>query len=181
MATLHIERQVSGHLLRALPSLHPSKSRHRQRLFPALSTRASELIEGAADARFAPAKARPQLQLELSLSRVGGTAPAATAAVKTKAKAKAKKDFRASAVSGSDAVLLEGELLKRSTGLVKRWQKRYFAVAGHYLKYADSEQAVRKAPKATVDAMFSAIDKDRSNHLSKEEIVDFGSSSLTAT
>jgi hypothetical protein len=35
--------------------------------------------------------------------------------------------------------------------VVKRWQQRYFVVAGHYLKYADSEEAVIASPKATVD------------------------------
>ena len=65
--------------------------------------------------------------------------------------ARAKKGFRASAVSTSAAVLLEGPLLKRSTGVVKRWQPRYFVVAGHYLKYADTEEAVIASPKATVD------------------------------
>jgi hypothetical protein len=64
---------------------------------------------------------------------------------------RAKKGFRASAVSTSAAVLLEGSLMKRSTGVLKRWQQRYFVVAGHYLKYADSEDAVLASPKATVD------------------------------
>ena len=41
--------------------------------------------------------------------------------------------------------------MKRSSGVYKRWQKRFFAVAGHHLKYAKTEEAVRKAPKATVD------------------------------
>jgi acyl transferase domain-containing protein len=49
------------------------------------------------------------------------------------------------------AVLLEGSLMKRSTGTLKRWQKRYFVVGGHYLKYAANEQAARATPKATID------------------------------
>jgi GTPase SAR1 family protein len=62
-----------------------------------------------------------------------------------------KKGIRASAVSTSMAVLLEGVLMKRSTGVLKRWQKRYFVIGGHYLKYADSEDAAHASPKATVD------------------------------
>jgi hypothetical protein len=62
-----------------------------------------------------------------------------------------KKDFRTSAVSASTAVLIEGSLLKRSTGALKRWQKRYFVVGGHYLKYADDEDSAHTKPKATVD------------------------------
>ena len=31
--------------------------------------------------------------------------------------------------------LCEGYLKKMSTGMIKRWQKRYFTLAGHYLKY----------------------------------------------
>jgi hypothetical protein len=64
---------------------------------------------------------------------------------------RAKKGFRTSAISTSAVVLLEGPLLKRSTGVLKRWQQRYFVVAGHYLKYADTKEAVIANPKATVD------------------------------
>jgi hypothetical protein len=62
----------------------------------------------------------------------------------SKVPTRTKNGFRTSAVSVSAVVLLEGPLLKRSTGVVKRWQPRYFVVAGHYayLKYADSEEAV---------------------------------------
>jgi hypothetical protein len=35
--------------------------------------------------------------------------------------------------------------------VLKRWQSRYFVVAGHYLKYAGDEQAVIATPKAAVD------------------------------
>jgi hypothetical protein len=67
---------------------------------------------------------------------------------------KAKRRFRDSAVGVSSAVMLEGctWLLKHSSGTrMRRWQRRYFAVAGHYLKYADNEEKVQAAPKATVD------------------------------
>eukprot|EP00935_MAST-01C_sp_MAST-1C-sp1_P001818 g1818.t1 len=81
------------------------------------------------------------------------TAPSASPLSQTlaKSKSKSKKDFRTSAVSSSDAILMEGPLLKRSSGAYKRWQKRCFAVAGHYLKYANTEEAVRDSPKATID------------------------------
>jgi hypothetical protein len=69
----------------------------------------------------------------------------------SKRPSRTKKGIRASAVSSSMAVLLEGPLMKRSTGTLKRWQKRYFVVGGHYLKYAANEQAARATPKATID------------------------------
>jgi GTPase SAR1 family protein len=66
---------------------------------------------------------------------------------------KTRQNFSASVI-GTDhagAVLIEGSLLKRSSGLVKRWQKRYFAITGNYLKYADTEDAVFTDPKAVID------------------------------
>jgi hypothetical protein len=62
-----------------------------------------------------------------------------------------KERFKSSAMSVSEIVLLEGSLLKRSKGVIKRWQKRYFVVAGNYLKYSDSEVAARDSPRASVD------------------------------
>ena len=42
-------------------------------------------------------------------------------------------------------MLVEGTLEKQSSGLRKRWQKRHFEVAGHYLKYyADASKAELK-------------------------------------
>jgi MOB kinase activator 1 len=35
---------------------------------------------------------------------------------------------------------MEGYLEKLSSGLVKRWQKRYFVMTGHYLNYSENEQ-----------------------------------------
>jgi GTPase SAR1 family protein len=64
---------------------------------------------------------------------------------------RAKRDFRASAVSSVEMVLLEGPLMKLSSGVLKRWQQRYFAIAGHYLKYGASEEDVQTSPKAVVD------------------------------
>jgi hypothetical protein len=74
-----------------------------------------------------------------------GEAPAAKVPTRT------KKGFRASAVSVSEAILGEGKLLKLSTGAFKRWQSRYFVVAGHNLKYASTQETVIASPKATVD------------------------------
>ena len=41
--------------------------------------------------------------------------------------------------------------MKLSSGAFRRWQKRYFVVAGHYLKYGSSKQAAMTEPKATID------------------------------
>jgi hypothetical protein len=44
--------------------------------------------------------------------------------------------------------------MKRSTGgVVKRWQKRYFVVSGHYLTYAANVDAAHATPKATIDLL----------------------------
>eukprot|EP00937_MAST-01D_sp_MAST-1D-sp2_P004266 g4266.t1 len=48
-------------------------------------------------------------------------------------------------------VIMEGWLKKHSTGLIKRWQKRYFTIAGHYMKYYDDETKNEKALKGTID------------------------------
>ena len=37
-------------------------------------------------------------------------------------------------------VLMEGTLSKLSSGVVKRWSKRYFTLRGHYLKYFKDER-----------------------------------------
>jgi hypothetical protein len=51
-----------------------------------------------------------------------------------------KKNFRKSVfVEDGSAVLQSGYLQKQSTGVFKRWQKRFFLVSGHYLKYYESE------------------------------------------
>ena len=54
------------------------------------------------------------------------------------AKRFAKQAFRNS-VFGEQA-LQEGYLLKLSAGVVKRWQRRYFVLSGHYLKYYEDEK-----------------------------------------
>jgi hypothetical protein len=64
---------------------------------------------------------------------------------------KRKKGFRASAVSASTVVLMEGSLMKHSSGVLKKWQRRYFTIAGHYLKYGTSREAVVATPKAVID------------------------------
>jgi MOB kinase activator 1 len=46
--------------------------------------------------------------------------------------------LRTSALDGS--IITQGYLEKLSSGLVKRWQKRYFVTTGHYLNYSESEQ-----------------------------------------
>jgi hypothetical protein len=89
-----------------------------------------------------------------SASAVAGGAAGAGVSVGvdgSKRRSCSKTGFRASAVSTSMAVLLEGTLMKRSTGALRRWQRRYFVVGGHYLKYADNEDAAHSDPKATMD------------------------------
>ena len=46
---------------------------------------------------------------------------------------------------------MEGWLKKHSTGLIKRWQKRYFTIAGHYMKYYEDEAKDEKSLKGTID------------------------------
>ena len=48
-----------------------------------------------------------------------------------------KRNFRSSTTT-SPAVI-EGYLEKKSSGIVKRWQQRWFSVAGHYLRYHESD------------------------------------------
>ena len=48
---------------------------------------------------------------------------------------KVKKGAKVRGSVFSSAVVMEGYLKKHSTGLIKRWQRRYFAVKGHYLSY----------------------------------------------
>ena len=38
-------------------------------------------------------------------------------------------------------VLMEGYLKKHSSGVIKRWQKRFFAIKGHYLNYYENENS----------------------------------------
>ena len=38
-------------------------------------------------------------------------------------------------------VLKEGDLHKKSSGLIQRWQKRHFTLQGHYFKYGGSASA----------------------------------------
>jgi hypothetical protein len=90
------------------------------------------------------------LQCVDTTNTAGGSTPGSTGKGRKSRKA-SKKNPRPSARSSSAAVLIEGPLMKRSTGVLKRWQSRYFVIAGHYLKYADDEQAVITNPKAAVD------------------------------
>jgi hypothetical protein len=51
----------------------------------------------------------------------------------------------------SSQVKMEGFMKKHSTGLIKRWQKRYFAVKGHYLNYYENENMADTELKGTID------------------------------
>jgi hypothetical protein len=45
----------------------------------------------------------------------------------------------------------EGHLLKLSHGRLKRWQKRYFVLSGHYLKYYSSANTSSESVKGAID------------------------------
>jgi hypothetical protein len=63
-----------------------------------------------------------------------------------------KSNFRKSSVQ--PPMTMAGFLSKKSRGAMQhRWQKRYFAVAGHYLKYARDEDGIgsEAALKGTID------------------------------
>jgi hypothetical protein len=47
-------------------------------------------------------------------------------------------------------VTKEGSLDKQTQGKFKRWQTRYFTLAGHYLQYTDNEKGIRSV-KALID------------------------------
>ena len=49
------------------------------------------------------------------------------------------------------AIVKQGSLKKRSSGLVKRWQERYFTLQGHYLKYYADINKIQKDLKGTID------------------------------
>jgi len=61
----------------------------------------------------------------------------------------AKSGFRNSVFEAP--VIMEGWLKKHSTGMIKRWQKRYFTIAGHYMKYYEDEAKDEKTLKGTID------------------------------
>jgi hypothetical protein len=48
-------------------------------------------------------------------------------------------------------VLMEGYLKKHSSGVIKRWQKRFFAIKGHYLNYYENENMSDTQLKGTID------------------------------
>ena len=69
--------------------------------------------------------------------------------------ARVKANFRASMTQ--ESAMHGGLLEKRSSGIIKRWQWRYFSITGHYLRYS----AAKGAP------VQSAYDL---NHITKAEI-----------
>ena len=54
---------------------------------------------------------------------------------------KSRKDYNRSVYDGD--TVKEGALDKRTTGMVKRWQSRYFMITGHYLKYFEDEKKTK--------------------------------------
>jgi hypothetical protein len=51
----------------------------------------------------------------------------------------------------TSSVKMEGFMKKHSTGMIKRWQRRYFAVKGHYLSYYENENMADTELKGTID------------------------------
>ena len=68
--------------------------------------------------------------------------------------AKGQKQFRASVHEGD--IVMQGPLLKLTSGIRMRWVERYFEIRSHYLKYYDSRNAAYKAgakPKGVIDLL----------------------------
>jgi hypothetical protein len=66
----------------------------------------------------------------------------------------AKDNFRGSVfdTDAGGAAMKQGYLSKLSSGaLSKRWQKRFFRLEGHYLKYFENEETDQKNVKGVVD------------------------------
>jgi len=51
----------------------------------------------------------------------------------------------------SDAEACQSMLLKKSSGVLTRWQQRFFAICGHNLEYADTEEALRNSSKGVIN------------------------------
>ena len=63
-------------------------------------------------------------------------------------------DVKRRASLSSSSVVVQGYLQKQSTGVVKRWQERFFTLEGDFLKYFKSEADVAsKALKGALDPM----------------------------
>jgi hypothetical protein len=60
-----------------------------------------------------------------------------------------KKGFRPSVFE--EAIVKEGKLFKLSSGMIKRYQERYFTLQGHYLKYYADSNKIQKDLKGTID------------------------------
>ena len=68
--------------------------------------------------------------------------------------AKGQKLFRASVHEGD--IVMQGPLLKLTSGIRMRWVERYFEIRSHYLKYYDSRNAAYKTgakPKGVIDLL----------------------------
>ena len=66
---------------------------------------------------------------------------------------KIKKGAKTRGSVFTSAVAVEGYLKKHSSGVIKRWQKRYFAIKGHYLNYYENENMGDKQLKGTIDLL----------------------------
>lgn len=94
--------------------------------------------------------------------------------VQPKPRSRTKSDFRKSMFD--EPCIIKGYLSKKSGGVVKRWQKRYFEVAGHYLKYADDQDSIKNTDiKSAMDLSHlmsvSVIDREITFQIFSDEIL----------
>jgi hypothetical protein len=66
---------------------------------------------------------------------------------------KIKKGAKVRGSVFTSSVTCEGYLKKHSSGVIKRWQKRYFAIKGHYMNYYENENMGDKQLKGTIDLL----------------------------
>jgi hypothetical protein len=96
-------------------------------------------------------EALPHLEALLELESTGKNSPVQMPKISPPNKVKGDKRSIRPSASTESLALMEGLLRKRSNGTFKRWQKRYFRAAGHYLSYGDDQASACNSPKAAID------------------------------
>eukprot|EP00935_MAST-01C_sp_MAST-1C-sp1_P002436 g2436.t1 len=88
-----------------------------------------------------PPVARPSTSGLSSEDKIGGSSRKSSAGRQRKGSGsrfdKKKASWRSSVFQQS--VIKEGYLEKQSSGMIKQWQRRYFELSGHYLKYYEDK------------------------------------------
>jgi hypothetical protein len=93
--------------------------------------------EGAADGQITKAQFEER---RTALMPEGPPGDTCTMDARSRSSSRKKSGFRKSTFD--QPCQIKGYLEKKSTGVRKRWQKRYFEVAGHYLKYSQDEGSI---------------------------------------